>query len=102
MSPTLVEDRQESLKPRTQQASSSDQISAVGGTADADESSPASAHGKPRYVPAGSGRSYKSPIDEVTVLLTGEQTEGKLFMAEATVPPGCGNARARREERRPH
>ena len=91
MSLTLVEDRQESLKPRTQQASSSDPISAVGGTADADESSAASAHGKPRYVPAGSGRSYKSPIDEVTVLLTGEQTEGKLFMAEATVPPGCGN-----------
>jgi quercetin dioxygenase-like cupin family protein len=91
MSLTLVEDAKEGLKPGTQQASSNDPISAVEGTRDATKSSAASTHGQVRYVPAGMGRSYKSPIDEVTVLLTGEQTGGKLFMAEATVPPGCGN-----------
>ena len=91
MSTTLVQDAKEGLQPRTQQASSNDPISAVEGTGDVDESSAASTHGQVRHVPAGTGRSYKSPIDEVTVLLTGEQTGGKLFMAEATVPPGCGN-----------
>jgi quercetin dioxygenase-like cupin family protein len=91
MSLTLVEDAKEGLKPGTQQANTIDAISAVEATAGADKSSAASNHGEVRYVPAGTGRSYKSPIDEVTVLLTGEQTGGKLFMAEATVPPGCGN-----------
>jgi quercetin dioxygenase-like cupin family protein len=91
MSLTLVEDSQEGLKPGTSQASSNDPISTVEGRWDADKSSAASNHGQVRYVPAGTGRSYKSPIDEVTVLLTGEQTGGQLFMAEATVAPGCGN-----------
>jgi quercetin dioxygenase-like cupin family protein len=91
MSLTLVEDPQKDLKPETQQASSNDSISAVGGTGDADGSFAAWTHGQVQYVPSGTGRSYKSPIDEVAVLLTGEQTGGKLFMAEATVPPGCGN-----------
>ena len=91
MSLTLVEDAQEGLKPGTQQASTKDSNSAVERTRDADKSSAAPNHGQVRYVPAGTGRSYKSPIDEVTVLLTGEQTGGELFMAEATVPPGCGN-----------
>ena len=44
-----------------------------------------------KYVPAGTGRTYKSPIDQVTFLLTGEQTGGAFFMLEATVPAGCGN-----------
>jgi quercetin dioxygenase-like cupin family protein len=91
MSLTLVEDAKEGLQPGTQRASSNDPISAVEGTGDANESSAVSTHGQVRYVPAGTGRSYKSPIAELTVLLTGEQTGGKLFMAEATVPPGCGN-----------
>ncbi|MDR5729516.1 MAG: cupin domain-containing protein [Terriglobia bacterium] len=91
MSTTLVEDAKEGLQPGTQQASSNDPISAVEGTGDADKSSAAFTHGQVRYVPAGTGRSYKSPIDEVTVLLTSKQTGGALFMAEATVPPGCGN-----------
>jgi quercetin dioxygenase-like cupin family protein len=34
---------------------------------------------------------YKSPIDQVRILITGEQTGGALFMAEVLVPPGCGN-----------
>jgi quercetin dioxygenase-like cupin family protein len=42
-------------------------------------------------VPAGTGRTYKSPVDQVTFLLTGEQTGGAFFMLEAIVPPGCGN-----------
>ena len=91
MSLTVVEDSQEGLRPGTPQASSNDPISTVEGRRDADKSSAASNHGQVRYVPAGTGRSYKSPIDEVTVLLTGEQTGGQLFMAEATVAPGCGN-----------
>jgi quercetin dioxygenase-like cupin family protein len=91
MSLTLVEDAKESLMPGMQRASSNDPISAVEGTGDADKSSAASNHGQVRYVPAGTGQSYKSPIDEVTVFLTSEQTGGAFFMAEATVPPGCGN-----------
>jgi len=44
-----------------------------------------------KYVPAGTGPTYRSPIDEVTFLMTGKQTGGAFFMAEATVPPGAGN-----------
>jgi quercetin dioxygenase-like cupin family protein len=43
------------------------------------------------YVPRGTGQSYKSPIDRVTFIITGEETDGALFVAEATVPPGGGN-----------
>jgi quercetin dioxygenase-like cupin family protein len=44
-----------------------------------------------KYVPAGTGPTYRSPIDEITFLMTGEQTGGAFFMAEVTVPPGAGN-----------
>ena len=44
-----------------------------------------------RYVPAGKGPAYRSPIDQVRFLVTGEQSGGAFFMAEASVPPGCGN-----------
>ena len=44
-----------------------------------------------RYVPAGTGPVYRSPIDQVRFLVTGEQNGGALFMLEASVPPGCGN-----------
>lgn len=40
---------------------------------------------------AGKGPVYRSPIDEVRFLITGEQTGGAFFMAEASIPPGCGN-----------
>jgi quercetin dioxygenase-like cupin family protein len=40
---------------------------------------------------AGKGRAYRSPIDLVQFLVTGEQTGGAYFMAEVTVPPGSGN-----------
>jgi quercetin dioxygenase-like cupin family protein len=43
-----------------------------------------------RYVPAGTGPAYRSPIDEITFLITGEQTGGAFFMAEVSVPPGGG------------
>jgi quercetin dioxygenase-like cupin family protein len=42
------------------------------------------------YVPAGTGRTYRSPVDEVTFLMTGEQTGGAFFMLQAWVPPGSG------------
>src|SRR5215469_14657321 len=40
---------------------------------------------------AGTGPVYRSPIDQVRFLITGEQTGGAFFMAEVSVPPGCGN-----------
>jgi quercetin dioxygenase-like cupin family protein len=43
------------------------------------------------YVSAGTGPVYRSPIDEITFLMTGEQTGGAFFMAEVSVPPGAGN-----------
>lgn len=43
------------------------------------------------YVPAGTGPAYRSPIDQIRFLITGEQTGGAFFMAEVTVPPGGGN-----------
>src|SRR4051794_10258121 len=53
-----------------------------------------------QFVPAGSGRAYRSPMDEIRFLITGEQTGGAFFMAEVSVPPGCGNSAHihRREE----
>jgi quercetin dioxygenase-like cupin family protein len=44
-----------------------------------------------RYVPAGTGPTYQSPIDRITFLITGEQTDGAFFMAEVSVRPGGGN-----------
>jgi quercetin dioxygenase-like cupin family protein len=88
MSLTLTENAKTGLKPATQKASNNDQLSA---TRNADGSAISSEQSQVAYVPAGKGRSYKSPIDQVTVLLTGEQTGGAIFMAEAIVPPGSGN-----------
>ena len=44
-----------------------------------------------QFVPAGTAPVYRSPIDQIAFLITGEQTAGALFMAEVSVPPGCGN-----------
>jgi len=44
-----------------------------------------------RYVHAGTGPAYQSPIDRITFLITGEQTGGALFMAEVSIAPGGGN-----------
>ena len=43
-----------------------------------------------KYVPAGTGPAYWGPGDEVTFLITGEETDGAIFMAELSVPPGGG------------
>jgi catechol-2,3-dioxygenase/mannose-6-phosphate isomerase-like protein (cupin superfamily) len=43
-----------------------------------------------KYVPAGSGPAYWGPGDQITFLLTGEQTGGAFFIAEVSVPPGGG------------
>ena len=45
---------------------------------------------QPEYVPAGSGPAYWGPGDQITFLLTGEQTGGTFFLAEVSVPPGGG------------
>jgi quercetin dioxygenase-like cupin family protein len=44
-----------------------------------------------KYVPAGTGPAYQSPIDKITFLMTGEQNGGAFFMAEVSVLPGGGN-----------
>ena len=64
------------------------------GRADSDPSAPlvnGNATVEVEYVPAGTGPAYRSPIDEITFLITGEQTGGAFFMAEVSVPPGGGN-----------
>ena len=45
-------------------------------------------HGK--YVQTGTGPAYWGPGDEVTFLITGEETGGAVFMAELSVPPAGG------------
>jgi mannose-6-phosphate isomerase-like protein (cupin superfamily)/catechol 2,3-dioxygenase-like lactoylglutathione lyase family enzyme len=45
---------------------------------------------QPQYVPAGSGSAYSGPGDQITFLLTGEQTGGAFLLAEVSVPPGGG------------
>jgi hypothetical protein len=45
------------------------------------------------YVPAGTGPAYRSPVDQITFLITGEQTGGAFFMAEVSVAPGGGRRR---------
>lgn len=75
MSTTLIQDSEEALKQNAQRAGINHQP---------DTSSQLA------YVPAGAGRSYKSPFDQITFLLTGEQTGGAFFLAAMTVPPGSG------------
>jgi mannose-6-phosphate isomerase-like protein (cupin superfamily) len=43
-----------------------------------------------KYVPTGTGPAYWGPGDEVTFLITGEETDGAVFMAELSVPPAGG------------
>ena len=43
-----------------------------------------------KYVPAGTGPAYRGPGDQITFLITGEETGGAFFMAEVSVPPGGG------------
>ena len=43
-----------------------------------------------KHVPAGTGPAYRSPVDQITLLITGEQTGGAFFIAEVWVPPGGG------------
>ena len=44
-----------------------------------------------QYVPAGTGKAYRSPIDEIRFLITGDQTAGAFFVAEVSVVPGGSN-----------
>ena len=43
-----------------------------------------------KYVPAGTGPAYWGPGDQITFLITGQETGGAFFMAEVSVPPGGG------------
>ena len=43
-----------------------------------------------KYVPTGTGPAYWGPGDEVTFLITGEETDGAVFMSELSVPPAGG------------
>ena len=43
-----------------------------------------------KYVQAGTGPAYWGPGDEITFLITGEETGGAVFMAELSVPPAGG------------
>jgi quercetin dioxygenase-like cupin family protein len=81
MSATLIQGTEAGLEQTRQQASINNQPDAAA----------VSRTDQVKYLPAGTGRSYKSPVDQVTFLLTGEQTGGAFFMLEAIVPPGCGN-----------
>src|SRR5829696_2115484 len=53
-----------------------------------------------QYVPVGTGPAYRSPMDQIRFLITGEQSGGAVFIAEVSVPPGGGNPQHihRREE----
>lgn len=75
MSLKLIQDTEEGLNPNAQRAGNNHQPDSTRQMA---------------YVPAGTGRSYKSPFDQITFLLTGEQTGGAFFLAAMTVPPGSG------------
>ena len=46
---------------------------------------------QPILVPTGTGVTYRSPVDEITFLVTGRETDGAFFMAKVSVPPGAGN-----------
>lgn len=81
MSTTLVQGTEAGLEQIRQQVNFNDQSDAAA----------VSRQSHAQYLPAGTGRSYKSPIDQITFLLTGEQTGGAFFLLEAIVPPGCGN-----------
>jgi quercetin dioxygenase-like cupin family protein len=43
-----------------------------------------------KYVQSGAGEAYWGPGDEVTFLLTGEETKGALTLLDFSVPPGGG------------
>lgn len=43
-----------------------------------------------RHVPAGTGPAFWGPGDQITFLLTGAETAGAFFLAEAAIPPGGG------------
>ena len=59
---------------------------AVDATSAANASAAGMKQGK--YVQSGTGPAYWGPGDEVTFLITGEETDGSLFMSELSVPPG--------------
>ena len=62
----------------------------VAATSDANRSATGLKRNQSRYVQTGTGRTYWGPGDEITFLITGEETDGAVFMAELSIPPGGG------------
>jgi quercetin dioxygenase-like cupin family protein/catechol 2,3-dioxygenase-like lactoylglutathione lyase family enzyme len=60
------------------------------GGASRDASGSSSQRSQFKYVPAGTGPASWGPGDQITFLITGEETGGAFFMAEVSVPPGGG------------
>ena len=87
MTPTTIQSTEKCLELGTQRADINNQPGIAGAARSAD----LTVAGQAIYVPAGTGRTYKSPIDRLTFLATSEQTGGTYFLAEVTVPPGGGN-----------
>jgi mannose-6-phosphate isomerase-like protein (cupin superfamily) len=63
---------------------------AVAATADANANATGLNQNQGKYVQTGTGPAYWGPGDEVTFLITGEETGGAVFMAELSVPPAGG------------
>ncbi|MBZ5607912.1 MAG: cupin domain-containing protein [Acidobacteriia bacterium] len=64
--------------------------SVFAGTGRANGTAPIQQQNQVKYVPAGTGPAYWGPGDQITFLVTGEETGGAFFMAEVLVPPGGG------------
>ena len=81
------------MSTRETSVTASDTIGRAAGNASAPPVNGAASAGERqvRYVPAGTGKAYRSPIDEIRFLITGEQTGGAFFMAEVSVLPGGSN-----------
>jgi mannose-6-phosphate isomerase-like protein (cupin superfamily) len=66
------------------------QTLAVAAATGANVSAPGFKPNQGKYVPAGTGPAYWGPGEEVTFLITGEETGGAAFVAELSVPPAGG------------
>ena len=62
----------------------------VAAASDANASATELKQNQGKYVQTGTGPTYWGPGDEVTFLITGEETAGAVFMAELSVPPAGG------------
>jgi quercetin dioxygenase-like cupin family protein len=71
-------------------ARDSEQAIQQAGEGSASGTAAASPQSRVKYVPAGTGPAYWGPGSLMTFLITGEETNGTLFLSEVVVPPGGG------------